>query len=458
LTVALVPPMHTGSVLDLLKAKAGTSATVNYAVGYDLDGDPIPASRLALTGAATNNGTIDFTGTRALAAGSTSTWNGTLTAEDAGDYEIRLQTAGGRGTISFDAPAAGAGAAGAGAGGAGAGRGGGRGGGGGGGGGGLLSTALGLNNGLQMVHFDAGQSRAVSISATAGAQTPMEIRLAWIPPGWRDKKVAEAADAAKHARAALVFAYDEGSEGRDRSSLSLPSVQDALIAAVAAANPRTVVVLNNGAPILMPWADKVAGILQMWYPGQEGAEATSAILTGDASPGGRLPVTFPMRAEDAPTADPARYPGINGHGAYSEGIFVGYRWYDAQNIAPLFPFGHGLTYTTFEYSNLRVSPTSDGGDDVRVTVRNTGTRAGTDVVQLYVGPPSTPPVPMAPKALAGFARVSLDAGRSQDVTIHIAPRAWRYWGNGWVLAGGTREVMIGSSSREIKLRTKIEVK
>jgi beta-glucosidase len=456
---ARVPPMHTGSVLDRLQAKAGTAATIAYAVGYDLDGEPIPAPRLTLTGAATSNGTIDFTGARALAAGSTSTWTGTLTADTAGDYEIRLQTSGGRGTIAFDQPAPPADNA-AGAGGRGAGGGPGRGGrGGGGGAAGLLPTALGLNNPVTMAHFDAGQSKPITVSATAGAQAPIEIRLAWIPPGWREKKIAEAADAARRAHTAVVFAYDEGSEGRDRPSLSLPGGQDALIAAVAAANPRTVVVLNNGAPILMPWADSVAGILQMWYPGQEGADATSAILTGEAAPGGRLPVTFPKRAEDAPTADPARYPGVNGHGAYSEGIFVGYRWYDAQNIAPLFPFGHGLTYTTFEYTNLRVTTAADGGNDVRVTIRNSGTRAGSEVVQAYVGPPPSPPVPMATRALAAFARVTLEPGRSQDVTMHIDPRAWRYWSNGsWTVAGGTREVMLGASSRDIRLKTPVIVK
>ncbi|HEY6357196.1 MAG TPA: glycoside hydrolase family 3 C-terminal domain-containing protein, partial [Vicinamibacterales bacterium] len=301
---ARVPPMHAGSVLDELKAVAGSGSSITYDVGYDLDGEAIPASQLSLTGGATTNGQIDFTGARALSAGSTTTWSGTLSAKDAGDYEIRLQTSGGRGSIQFDAPPTAAVPAG--------GRGG-RGGGGG-GGAGLLSTAIGLTNPVTTVHFDAGQTRTVTVTAAAGAQSQMEIRLAWIPPGWRDRKSAEAAERARHAHTAVVFAYDEGSEGRDRSSLSLPGAQDALIDAVAAANPRTVVVLNNGAPILMPWADRVAAILQMWYPGQEGAQATAELLSGAANPSGKLPVTFPRRAEDAPTADPARYPGVDGHG------------------------------------------------------------------------------------------------------------------------------------------------
>ena len=449
---ARVPPMHTGSVLEELKAVAGSGSSIRYDVGYDLDGEAIPASQLSLTGGATANGQVDFTGPRALPAGSTTTWSGTLSAKDAGDYEIRLQTSGGRGSIQFDAPPAGAVPAG------------GRGGrGGGGGGAGLLPTAIGLTNPVTTVHFDAGQTRTVTVIAAAGAQSPMEIRLAWIPPGWRDRKIAEAAESARHAHTAVVFAYDEGSEGRDRSSLSLPGVQDALIEAVAVANPRTVVVLNNGAPILMPWADQVAGILQMWYPGQEGAKATADLLSGAATPSGKLPVTFPRRAEDTPTADPARYPGVDGHGAYSEGILVGYRWYDAKGIAPLFPFGHGLSYATFAYSALSVTPASGPdklGHDVRVTVRNTGRRVGTEVVQVYVGPPASPPVPLASQALAAFGRVTLAPGEAQTLTLHIDPRAWSYWSvviNNWAIAPGRRSVFVGSSSRDIRLKAETTV-
>ena len=190
------------------------------------------------------------------------------------------------------------------------------------------------------------------------------------------------------------------------------------MAAVAAANPRTVVVMNNGAPVLMPWAGQVAAILQMWYPGQEGADATAAILLGEAAPGGRLPVTFPKRAEDAPTAKPERYPGVDGKGAYSEGIFVGYRWYDQEKIEPLFPFGFGLSYTTFAYTNVAVKRAGDGYD-VTFTLKNTGTREGVEVPQVYVGPPPSAPVPMAVKALAGFERVTLAPGASKKVTVHV---------------------------------------
>jgi len=452
---ARVPPMHLGNTFDELR-KRRPSAAITYAVGYDLDGDPIPAVALTPKDPAAARGPIDFTGSKALPAGSTFTWTGTITAPVAGDYEIRLQTAGGRGSIQFvaaaDATAASQGR------GAAAPAGGGRGGRGGGGGGGLLPTALGLANSMSTARFEASVPRAVTITGTAGAATPLEIRLAWIPPGWREAKIKEAADAARGARAAVVFAYDEGSEGRDRASVALPGVQDALIQAVAAANPRTVIVLNNGAPITMPWANDVAAILQMWYPGQEGADATSAILAGDAAPGGRLPVTFPRRLEDTPTNAPERYPGVDGHGAYSEGIFVGYRWYDHENIDPLYPFGHGLSYTTFTYSDIGAKAAGDGYD-VSFTIRNAGTREGVEVPQVYVGPPPAPPVPMAVRSLAGFERVVLAPGASRRVTIHVGARALSYWSvtsHRWELATGPRTIFVGASSRDIRLRADVK--
>jgi beta-glucosidase len=456
---ARVPPMHVGSVVDELKRRRAT-ASLTYAIGYDVEGDLVPVEALKLTGGPAGAAAIDFTGARALPAGSTTTWTGTMTAPATGDYEIHLQTGGGRGTIQFDPPPAppadpaAAGAAGAAA----AGRGAGRGGRGGGGGGApLLPTALGLSNPTTTQHFDAGVPRNVTITGTAAATTPLEIRLAWVQPGQRDRKIKEAVEAARAAKVAIVFAYDEGSEGRDRASLDLPGGQNELIAAVAAANPRTVVVLNNGAPILMPWVDRVPAILQMWYPGQEGADATAAILVGDDAPGGRLPVTFPSQLADVPTNTPERYPGVDGHGAYSEGIFVGYRWYDDKNIAPLFPFGHGLSYTTFTYSNVAIKPAGDGYD-VTFTVANTGAKAGTDVPQLYIGPTTPAPAPMALKKLAAFTRVTLAPGTSRTVTLHIGARELSYWSidkHAWVLAAGRRTVMIGASSRDIRLRTEI---
>jgi beta-glucosidase len=460
---ARVLPLHTGSPLDALKKHADANAKINYVPGYDVDGAVVPSSAVAPDGNAGAHGfarstpgstdtkidaAIDFTGANALPAGSTFTWRGTTTVPTTGDYELKMQTLGGRGSIAIDpAPAlAGAAAPGGGRGGRG-------------GGGGLLSTADGLSNGTTQAHWEAGQTHQIVITATAGATTPMQIRLAWTVPGWRDQKIAEAVVAAKNAHTVVIFAYDEGSEGRDRTSLSLLGYQDAVIQAVAAVNPRTVIVMSNGAPVTMPWAGGVASILQTWYAGQEAADATTALLAGDANPSGRLPVTFPRRAEDAPTAQPERYPGVNGHGQYSEGILVGYRWYDDRKIEPLFPFGHGLSYTTFAYSNVSAKADTDGFA-VTFTVKNTGTREGSEVPQVYLGPPPNPPAPMAPQKLVGFDRVTLRPGQSKTVTIHIGARELSYWSTasyGWTVASGKRPIFIGASSRDIKLKTEITV-
>jgi beta-glucosidase len=492
---AAVQPMRRDVPLDVLQRKLVAGAKVAYAKGYDLDGELVPATVLR------PGATINIVGSNALPAGSTFTWNGTVIAPKTGDYIFKLQSAGGRGSLLTGAQATAAqqqaagGARGAGPGGgpgagpgapgaapaggqqAGA-RAGGQGAGAPGaagptgiipagvpgfGGAALLPTADGLSNASTPIHLEANVPTPISVTAGGtgrGGAQPVQVRLAWVSPDIEQARIAEAVTAAKAAKVAIVFVYDEGTEGRDRASLSLPGIQDKLVAAVAAANPRTVVVMNNGAPVLMPWADQVAAILQMWYPGQEGADATAAILVGEAAPGGRLPVTFPKRAEDAPTAKPERYPGVNLKGEYSEGIFVGYRWYDQEKIEPLFPFGFGLTYTTFAYSNVAVKR-AGSGYDVTFTLKNTGTREGTEVPQVYVGPPAPAPVPMAVKALAGFERVTLAPGASKPVTVHVDQQPLSYWStkdHKYVVAGGKRTFMVGASSRDIKLKADVTVK
>jgi beta-glucosidase len=279
-------------------------------------------------------------------------------------------------------------------------------------------------------------------------------------PELRQANIDAAVAAARSARAVLVFAHEEGTEGADRSSLSLPLEQDGLIAAVAGANPRTAVVLNSGYPVVMPWVDHANAVLQMWYPGQEGGDATAELLLGLANPSGKLPVTFPKAEADTPFfGHPERFPGlgIGTPGAkqfYSEGIFVGYRWYDNYGIQPLFPFGHGLSYTRFQYSDLKVHA-DDDGFDVSFNVRNVGQVKGAEVPQVYLGRPSAPPVEMAPKQLVGFERIELKPGESEKVKLHIGARELSYWSTAkhdWILASGDRPVYVGSSSRDIRLQ------
>ncbi|MEU5881725.1 glycoside hydrolase family 3 C-terminal domain-containing protein [Spirillospora sp. NPDC047279] len=266
-----------------------------------------------------------------------------------------------------------------------------------------------------------------------------------------------AARAAGEAEVAIVFAADGQGEFFDKSCLTLTCSglfardHDALISEVARANPNTIVVLETGGPVTAPWADQVKGIVEAWYPGQQGGNAIARVLFGDVDPGGRLPVSFPAREADAPTAaNPAQFPGQDGTVTFSEGVFVGYRHYDARGIAPRFPFGHGLSYTSFRYSDLAVSPNA-----VQVTVTNTGSRAGHAVPQLYLGLPSAGvDVPQPPRQLKGFRKVTLAPGQSTRVTFPLTARSLAYWNesaNGWKVAPGCYRVMVGASSRDIAL-------
>jgi beta-glucosidase len=220
-----------------------------------------------------------------------------------------------------------------------------------------------------------------------------------------------------------------------------------------------VVLVQTGSAVVMPWVERAAAVLQLWYPGQEGGEAAAAVLLGEANPAGRLPVTFPRAEADAPTAPPERYPGRDGRASYDEGIFMGYRWYDARNIEVLFPFGHGLSYTTFVYDGLDVKPSGEGLD-VTFRVRNMGRVSGDEVPQVYLGPPGNPAVPMAPKQLVGFERITLAPGERREVAIHVDGRQLSYWSvdaAGWVRAAGERTIYVGASSRDIRLQAPVEI-
>ncbi len=263
--------------------------------------------------------------------------------------------------------------------------------------------------------------------------------------------VAAAVALARAADVAVVVVGDQAQEGVDRPGLALPGAQDQLVASVAAANPRTVVVLQTGAPVTMPWLAGVPAVLETWYPGEQAGAALAALLVGDVAPSGKLPVTFPTDGAHTPTSAPPRYPAVAGVYRYTERLQVGYRWYDAQGRAPLFPFGFGLSYTTFDLHGARVtSPPGILPVQVSVDVTDTGSRPGTDVVQAYVQMPVAAGEP--PHQLKAFARVTLAPGQTRRVTLTLDARAFSVWdvaAHGWVVPPGTHQVLVGDSSRSL---------
>jgi beta-glucosidase len=226
-----------------------------------------------------------------------------------------------------------------------------------------------------------------------------------------------------------------------------------------AANPRTAVVLESGGPDLTPWRDRVGAILEAWYPGGPGATGVAHVLFGDVDPGGRLPVTFPADQGQIPTAgDPAAYPGIGINVDYKEGVLAGYRWYDSRHETPAFPFGFGLSYTSFGYSALNVTPAAGGDHAVHVTITNTGTRQGWAVPELYIHIPAPAGLTQPPAQLKGFAKLSLAPGQRRTATITLNAASFSYWNaaqQSWQVAPGCDTVMVGSSSRDLPLRTQV---
>jgi beta-glucosidase len=324
-------------------------------------------------------------------------------------------------------------------------------------------AVIGPDGTTEPVTAGGGSSRVIAsslisplsgIRARAGAHTTVTSYPGTDP--------ARAAAAAAKAQVAIVFASYPERETHDLTSISLPGQQNAMIRSVAAANPDTIVVLNTGGPVLMPWLSSVRGVLEAWYPGQEDGAAIASVLFGKVDPGGHLPETFPTSLSAIPTASRARFPGVAGKVDYSEGLDVGYRWYDAKHVTPLFPFGYGLSYTSFGFSDLTVTPTSvvnraSGPDNAtgqrarlfRVTARitNTGSVSGSDVVQLYVGDPAVADEP--PRQLEGFHSVTLQPHRSATVSFTITGHELSYFdtaANGWTLPSGTYQLYVGDSS------------
>ena len=457
--------------LTAMKSISGNS-NIGFAVDDDMTGSTVPASALshagqpgleraivnapssrAVTAAKQVDPQIDFTikGGNALPPNSLITWKGTLTPPHPGVYWLYLQALGTNATIKLDGKRLAA---------TGAFQGGIH--------GDILQanqdntvpTTDGLDNVRRAVDLTAGPH---SIEISTGPDTsgsPVQVRLNWYPPEQRQADHEHAIEAARHAKIAVVFAWT-----RLEPVFGLPGDQDKLIEEVAAANPNTVVVLNTSQPVALPWVDKVKGVLEMWWPGDEGGWSTANILLGKTSPAGRLPVTWGKSLTDYPATDP-KYPersrkGVDHKTTYSEGVNVGYRWFDKQNIEPLFAFGHGLSYTTFDYSGLNVAKASDGGLDVSVNIKNTGLMASDEVPQVYLGAPTEIPdgVQFPVRALVAFERIHLASGESKAVTLHVAQRQLQYWSTKdqkWATVGGKRPISLGGSSRDLRLHQTID--
>jgi len=449
--------------LAAMKKISGAS-DIAFAVDDDMTGSPIPASalshdgqsgllRTATSGESRTDSTLDFTakGHNPLPPNSVVTWKGTLTLPNAGTYWLYLQALGTNATIKLDGKRLAA---------TGAFQGGVH--------GDILQanqdnaipTTDGLDNVRRAVELTAG-AHAIEISTssdTSGA--PVQVRLNWYTPEQRKADHEHAIESAKHAKVAVVFLWT-----RLQPVFGLPGDQDKLVEEVAAVNPNTVVVLNTSQPVALPWVDKVKAVLQMWWPGDEGGWSTANILLGKTSPAGRLPVTWGKRLEDYPATDP-KHPERSKRPPekktiYSEGVNVGYRWFDKENIEPLFAFGHGLSYTTFDYSGLSVAKTSDGGLDVKVDIKNKGSVASDEVPQVYLGAPSEVPdgVQFPVRALVAFDRIHVAPGETRNVTLHVAPRQLQYWSTKdqkWTAASGKRSVSVGGSSRDLRLNQSID--
>ena len=318
--------------------------------------------------------------------------------------------------------------------------------------------------------FQGGGSSHINCFKTVGALEAAKGLKVTYAPGYsvtRDEAtaemIAEAVAAAKQAKAAVVFAglpdsYE--SEGYDREHMRMPDCQVRLIEAVAEANPNTVVVLHNGAPVEMPWIGRVKGVLEAYLAGQAVGEAVVRILFGDANPCGKLPETFPLKLEDNPSY--LYYGGEGDVTEYREGVFVGYRYYDKKKMDVLFPFGFGLSYTTFEYSNLKLSAEKIKDTETltaSLTVKNTGSRAGKAVVQLYVG--DTESTPLRPvRELKGFAKAALAPGESTEVSFTLDKRAFAYWNqqiHDWHVETGVFTIEAGDSSRSLPLKVEVTV-
>lgn len=449
-----------GRGLSYLPANDMTGVAVPAAL-LTHDGKPGLAHTDGTGGRATVDAVLDFTrkSGNALAGGSQHSWSGVLNVPSAGSYTLALQIIAAGGSVSLDGKPviSVAGRAGR----------------------GVpmsamqdnvLPTTDNLDNARVQLDLKPGAHALQVEVAGSDAAQPLQVRLAWVTPQKHQADYAAAINAAARATRAVVFVW-----GRDKPAVfALPGDQDRLVSDIAAVNRNTIVVLNTSLPVAMPWLPKVKAVVQMWWPGDEGGPATANVLSGRVNPAGRLPVTWPQSLSQMPAEDPAHPErvsrGVDGKTSYSEGLFMGYRWFDQQALEPLFPFGHGLSYSHFEYADLKVEratdtsagPAADGGLRVTFSVTNTGRLAGDEVPQVYLDAPRQPPpgAQFAVRTLVGFDRITLDAGETKRVTIRVPPRGLQYWseaGRSWTTATGTRTIEVGASSRDLRLRTDVTI-
>lgn len=438
--------------------KFASDAHISYAVDDDMTGSPIEAAMLSHNGkpgllrtngngATTVDAQLDHTVSNhnPLPANGKVTWKGSLTVVTPGVYWIYLQVLGARAIMRIDGKEVGQTGANP----------------------GdvhgdvqqatqdnVFPTTDGLDNVRRAVELTAGPHEIKVEASGDTSGNPEQVRLNWITPERRLHDHHEAIELAKRVHTPIVFLWTRG-----EPTFGLPGEQDKLVEEIAAVNPNTIVVLSVSQPIAMPWLSKVKAVVQMWWPGDEGGWATADILLGKANPAGRLPFTWAHKLEDYPATDPA-YPersakGIDGKTTFSEGVDVGYRWFDKQKIEPLFAFGYGLSYSHFRYSGLKVVNAADGGLEVSVWIKNEGPLAGDEVPQVYLDAPLHRPsgVQFAPKTLAAFERVTLGAGETKQVRLHVAPRSLEYWSiaeDRWVRSSA-RRLRVGKSSRDLKL-------
>ena len=451
------------SSLDALRKDMAGDAHVHfhYAVGDDMTGTPIPAAFFTHDGAAGLERTagksgvteidpqINFTisSGQALPANASHTWSGVLNVPRGGSYWVYLQNLGCFASLTLDGKKlvsneemvghgvvtqAGQDS--------------------------VLPTTDGLDNLRVNTQLTAGSHMVVVSVQPDSSNAPTQVRLSWVTPEQQTANHDAAVAAAKQSHMAIVFAWSAADP-----VFHLPGNQDQLIADVAAVNPNTVVVLNASQPVDLPWLSKVKSVLLMWYPGDEGGWATANLLLGKVSPAGRLPFTWPQSLDQEFAEDPG-HPERASHAdegtgktVDSEGIYIGYRWFDQQKLEPLFPFGYGLSYSHFAYSRLQVDRAADGGLDVRLHLENNGPSTSDEVPQVYLDAPENLPgggAQFAMHALAAFDRVHLAGGESRDVTLHVPLRALQYWSpsvHRWVLAAGPRRVRAGASSRDLPL-------